>query len=445
MKFLLCAVACTLLAAAPADARRTTVIGELKRMEASGAITHDEYVSHRRAYEGARAFARRLKGARRVNMSGAIRAVEGIAARGALTVSRLAPLWLTLRRNREYWASQPLPANGQRFSFPGSELVWQFFPGQGWHLHPLANFAKLNALWQGRIYDDRLAVLLDELLPLAADRAGGLAWEYYFAFNGGRAPWVSALAQATALQALARAGIRLQRKEEVLAIAREGVRLFQTAPPSGVRKRVDGGAHYLLYSFRPRLYVLNGFVQSLVGLHDFGKYDNNDVVRALVADGDAAARREVRAHDTGFWSLYSRGEITRESDLHYHRLVRGFLAGLCERIPESVYCEAHQAFGDYLVEKPVLELRTERVRAGTTASLRFRLSKISRVTVRVARGSKLVHQWSGVLRYGARSVAWRVPRKAGDHSWRVTATDLAGNTGSAGAELEVLKARKRRG
>jgi hypothetical protein len=40
----------------------------------------------------------------------------------------------------------------------------------------LGNFGKLNGLWGSRD-NDRLAVMLDELLPLAAERAGGLAWE----------------------------------------------------------------------------------------------------------------------------------------------------------------------------------------------------------------------------------------------------------------------------
>ena len=34
---------------------------------------------------------------------------------------------------------------------------------------------------------------------------GGLAWEYYFAFGGGRAPWTSGMAQSVAAQAFARA------------------------------------------------------------------------------------------------------------------------------------------------------------------------------------------------------------------------------------------------
>ena len=143
-------------------------------------------------------------------MRGVLAAVEGIAARRQLTPSRLTPLWLTLQRNLEWWTTGPLLASGRRVEFQGSELVWQYYPGQGLQLQMLGNFGKLNGLWGTRA-NARLAVMLDELLPLAAERAGGLAWEYYFTFGGGRPPWVSGLAQGTAVQALARAATRLRR------------------------------------------------------------------------------------------------------------------------------------------------------------------------------------------------------------------------------------------
>ena len=123
--------------------------------------------------------------------------VEGIAARRQLTPSRLHPLWLTIERNLEWWRTGPLLASGRRVEFEGSELVWQYYPGSGLQLQMLGNFGKLNGLWGSR-ENARLGVMVDELLLLAAERAGGLAWEYYFGLGGGKQPMVSGLAQGTA-------------------------------------------------------------------------------------------------------------------------------------------------------------------------------------------------------------------------------------------------------
>ena len=93
-------------------------------------------------------------------------------------------------------------------------------------------------------------MLLDELLARAAPRAGGVAWEYYFAFGGGRPPWVSGLAQGTGIQSMARAA-GMGREDEVLPIARAALGVFKPPTPEGVRVPTADGAEYALYSFAP--------------------------------------------------------------------------------------------------------------------------------------------------------------------------------------------------
>jgi hypothetical protein len=426
-------------------ARRKTVTSELKRMRAAGAIDDAAYAARRAAYDDARRFAKRLPAGRRKNdMNAVIRLLDSLAARNGLTVSRLAPLFLTLERNREWWSEGPLLASGQRVSFEASEVVWQYVPGQGLAIHPLANFGKLNALWRAKSSNDRLAVLLDELLALPAQRGGGLAWEYYFAFGGGAPPWVSGLAQGTALQALARAGIRLDRKDEVLAIARQGLAMFREPPPTGIRVAAGGGVHYLQYSFDRNLFIFNGFTQALVGLSDFAAYADDDEARQLFAAGERAARTELPGSDTGAWSLYSRGSSTHESSLEYHKLYLGFLWNLCDRSYEPVYCDTAERFESYLAEEPQVRLLSRRLRGGTTSSLRLRLSKVSRVGVRVMRGDAVQLSTAMTMGYGSRSFTWAVPRRPGIYDVRLTAVDLAGNTSVVVGDVEVLKPRRKK-
>jgi hypothetical protein len=431
-----------------------TVLTELARMRDAGLITPEDHDARRAAWNDARRFTKKLKGARRNEMRGVIKILQGIAARGALTPTRLPSLFQNLAANRRWWSEGPLLRAGARVSLEGSELIYQYFPGQGIQFHPLANFGKLNALWRLRAGDSdaRMQRHYEELVGLRAERAGGIAWEYDFWFGGGAPPWVSGMAQGTAIQAIARTGQRLERivgqpgrKAEGATIAKAALGIFRTAPPEGVRKPIGSGVHYLLYSHSPRLYVINGFLQSLVGLYDYAQVSGDPEGAALFADGERRAREELPLYDTGAWSLYSRGSARSESSLSYHTLTRDFLDSLCDRLKDDpLYCSTETAFTAYLSQPPELLPLTDSVRGGTLAKLRFDLSKISRVAVRVTRGTRTVFLRSALtFGRGTPAVTWAVPRRAGTYAWAVTATDLAGNTATATAKLRVLKPRKR--
>ena len=150
--------------------------------------------------------------------------------------------------------------------------------------------------------------------------------------------------------------------------------------------------------------------------------------------------------DTGAWSLYSRGDSTRESDLSYHKLLRDFMKGLCDRTQDAVFCGAEANYDRYLVEKPRLAVVSTRIRGGQAGPLKFTLSKISRVGVRVtnADGTPVLVRQVGVLGFGRRSILWTPPRHSCACTVTLSAVDLAGNTGSAIGPIEVLRAKKKR-
>ncbi|HUR87095.1 MAG TPA: D-glucuronyl C5-epimerase family protein, partial [Solirubrobacteraceae bacterium] len=387
-----------------ADAPKRTVAGELAALLAAGVIDQPTHDGFRRIYVDARATRSRLTGARRVALSAVLRNLEAIAAAGELVVSRLPALFQTVARNRQWWSNGPLLRHGRRVSFEGSRLVWQFYSGEGLQIQWLGTFGKANGLWQGLKYDPQLRELLDEALTLAAQRAGGIAFEYLFRFDGGRPPWVSGLAQGTAVQALARAAVRLG-EPRYFEAARAGLGIFREPPPAGVRVATPAGAHYLIYSFAPGLRVLNAFTQSLNGLNDFAVLANDVEGRALFAAGEAQLRAELPAYDTGGWSRYS---LARDADLHYHKLSRDFLRNLCRRLTENLaraqvttaaqtggtratpvpgaappppppdpapYCGTAQRFTSYLAQAPRLALVTSRARAGKPISVRLDLDK----------------------------------------------------------------------
>jgi hypothetical protein len=75
-----------------------------------------------------------------------------------------------------------------------------------------------------------------------------------------------------------------------------------------------------------------------------------------------------------------------------------------------------------------------------TGRLRFTLSKISRVSVTVSRGTRTVATLNvGTLARGTKSLAWPAPKQTGTYTVTVRATDLAGNPGSATGTVTVAR------
>ncbi len=404
----------------------------LRRLASAGAIGPEERAERLASYQAAIDARRRLAGTRQRELSAVIAITEALASRGELTASRLAAVFLNLDRNREWWTEGRLLANGERVTFKGSRLIFQYYAGQGIQLQPLANFGRANGLAEGG-YLPNAASLLDELVPLASDRRGRLAWEYFFSFGGGRPPWTSAMSQGTAIQALARVGTKLG-DPAYLDVARRALAIFDLDAPAGVRVRTAVGAHYLLYSFAPGYRVLNGFLQSITGLYDLADLAGNARARRLFDAGDREARLEVPGYDTGAWSMYDRVD---ESNLSYHQLVTGFLGNLCQRTRAAVYCRTARRFAADLVQPPRLAVLTARVPPGAVALVRFSVSKISSVRMTAERAGSTAVITAATVARGRHAYAWRTPAGGGTFTVRLAATDLAGNRGTASRAVRV--------
>jgi D-glucuronyl C5-epimerase C-terminus len=432
----LLAAAIAVLLPAPAKAA-TTVPAALDALLASGAIDQPQHDAWAQSFDDAKKTLKKLHGTRRRQLDAVLDNTRALAAGGLLTAPRAPLAFLTLQRNRAWWAGGPLLRYGQRVSFAGSQLVWQYYPGQGIQVQWLGTFGRANGLWQAKTRDAQLRALLDEASRLAVPRAGGIAWESMFSFDGGRPPWVSGLTQGTAIQAYSRAAVRLQ-LPPYFEIARAGLGVFRTPPPEGVRVATPVGAYYLQYSFNAGLHILNGFVQSLNGLFDFGALANDAEGRALFAAGEAQARVEVPAFDTGAWSLYQPGQ---ESDLGYHKLLRDFLDGLCARVPDpAIYCTEAAKFTAYLRQPPVLALKSTTARLRKPSRVTFTVNKVSTVSVTLVRAGKPVFSQTARFGYGRHAFAFR-PRRRGALTVRLRAVDLAGNVGAVAGTIAVRKAK----
>jgi len=421
---------------AQAHPKQRTVRSELARLYRVHAITRAAFRGYGASFNAALAAERRLRGTRAAELTAITENLHQIAADGSLTASRLPALFDTLDRNRQWWTTGPLLSSGQRVEFAGSQLVWEYYPGQGIELQVLGSFGKADGLYSAGPADyPELGELLSEMIPLAAQRGGGLTWEYYFNFDGGSPPWTSAMSQATGLEALTRA-YEAFGNANYLRIASRALPIFTVGPPVGVNIKTALGTRYLQYSFAPGAAILNAFLQTLIGLYDFARVSGNPLAARLFAAGDAEARAEVPHYDTGAWSLYQPGI---EDTLDYHTLVTGFLQQLCERTDAAVYCTTADHFEAYLKTPPVLQLLTARARARKPTTIQFRLSKYSHVGIVITQGNQATFSTSADFPYGVDAFSIPPLTAPGLYTIHLAGTDLAGNFARIQGTLQVSR------
>jgi hypothetical protein len=432
-------------------ARRVTVTAALQRLQHSGTITETAYRQYQGAFSAAKMSLRKLSGTRAAELGAVVANVEAMATKGLLTASRLPVVFLTLERNRQWWTTERLLGGNQRVSFTGSKLVWEYYAGQGVEIQWLATFGKANGYFFTH-ETTALKELLNEAIPLATQRAGGIAWEYLFQFDGGAPPWTSGLSQGTALQVLARAWSRTH-EPQYLTAAQQALGIFKAGPSAGVRVATPAGAHYLEYTYAPSERILNGFVQSLVGLYEYAKLTGDPAGQQLFEAGDAEARAEVPHYDTGAWSKYDQSS---ESDLNYHELLAEFLEHLCEKtgkgepltpttgqIPgDEIYCATAKSFREDEKTPPAIELLTQSVRTNERAGVQLKLSKISSVSMTIKLGEKTVWTNDVTVEGGRPRLLWVTPAKAGAYSVVLKAKDLAGNEEVTSGSIMVKPASK---
>ena len=437
------------LSAAASARRSDPVRAAIRRALAAGQIEPAEASRYRKTYSRALSLRNRLGLTGRRELGYVVDTLRRLAGAGRLSAGRMPAMFLLLQRNREWWGSKGAPGSGARVRFGKTRLIFQYYPGHGLQIQPLANFGTANGYWYSK-KDTSLRALVDELLAIRVARGSFTTWEYYFHFGGGAPPWMSGMAQATAVQALTRAGTRLG-DASLLSVAREGLGAFEQRTPVGARVPAGSGAWYALYSFSPGLEVLNGMLQSLIGLQTYATLTGDPRGAALFEQGDRIARARIGAYDTGAWSLYSRSGARpgAEANLNYHTLNRDFARRLCRLTSADAYCTAADNFSRYLREDPQLTPfgpKPAPARAGRGVRFHFNLSKVGRAGITVSAGGRTYLSTSAGFSRGSRYFRWVPPRLKSERSYdyRLFARDLAGNTRSESGTLRVKPVAPRR-
>jgi hypothetical protein len=333
---------------------------------------------------------------------------EAAAFREPLTLPRTLELYGALRANDDYFSRHWAPAD--KTDVVGADgVVYRYFAGSCFRFHPLANFGVLNArIASGDV--DGTRELADALVERGVyQRGGGIGWEYDFDFGGGRAPWLSGMAQAVAAQAFAGAAALVT--DRSAAYLREATAAYRIIPRS-LLTSVPAGPWIRLYAFN-RLPVLNAQLQAAISLGAYATATGDTAAASLTTRMRNAAAATLPRFDTGYWSDYSLAGDP--SPVDYHLFVVSLLRKLAPT--DARFADAAKRFAGYEKQPPAFKLDNAGV-----GQVRFWLSKPATVTVTTGAGPTKRVSFDG----GWHTLAWQ-PKGAGVFPVHVDAADWLGN------------------
>ena len=388
------------------------VLGAIARQEAKGKLSPADATRYRATVNRAALLIGHLPASRSAPLESQLAQAAEIAPK--LTAPRALAVFGQLTANNDWFARHEPPAP-QTDITDADGIVYRYFPGRGFEFHPLASFAALNAAAASKnaAVAGRLATALVERGVPAA--GGGVGWEYYFDYAGGRAPWLSGFAQAVAAQAFARAAaVDTLDAPALQAAARSAYR----AIPGRLDSNTRFGPWIKLYSFN-RAVVLNAQLQSGISLANYAKLSSDSQAATLAASMKQAAARALPSFNSGFWSFYQLPD--EPSPQSYQEYVIQLLQSLSKS--DLRFAAAATEFAGFESQPPAFKL------AGSApGSVSFWVSKPSSVRVE-ALGGERAFSVSG----GWHTVSWALPSRAGIFPVTIHATDWAGNDASVAA------------
>jgi hypothetical protein len=402
----------------PAPARTTlpeqsAVLAGIHHAVVKGWIDRPSAARYRKVVNRAAALIKHLPQSRRLPLAANLGQVAALSRR--LKEPRALALFGQLAANNAYLARRRPPPTGTDITDEDG-VVYRYFAGLGFEFHPLANFGALNAVVSaGNVAAARR--LADALVAREVPQiGGGVGWEYYFDYSGGKAPWVSGMAQAVAAQALAGAS---QLVEGGSGRYMAAARLAFGAIPGRLVIRRSAGSWIKLYGFS-RVVVLNAQLQSIVSLKAYADASTDAKASNLATGMERAALAELHSFDGGYWTYYSLPRTP--SPLSYQTYVVRLLRKLAPDDPR--FDSAASRFAAYAKQPPAFK-----VASSGSGTVVFWLSKPSSVEARSTAGAtKRLTLYSGW-----HTLSWKTPKKAGTYSVNLTARDWAGNTASIAA------------
>ena len=390
----------------------------IKRAVAKGWVTPTDAARYRNTVNRAAALIGRLPRSRSAPLAANLHQVAQVATK--LTDARARAVLGQLAVNNTYFVRHGPPV--RRIDITDADgVVYRYMSGLGFEFHPLANFGALNAkVANGSV--ESVQRLAEALAARAVNEPdGGLGWEYYFNYAGGRAPWLSGMAQAVAAQALTGAANVVEADAATFTGTARGA--YRTIASQLLIRR-SAGPWIKLYGFN-RTVVLNAQLQSLLSLRDYANATVDGDAATLSTAMERAVATDLHRFDTGYWTYYSlpRNPSSLDYQGYVVRLLRKLNSG------DARLASAANRFAGYAKQPPAFEIAT-----GKLGAVRFWLSKPASVEMRSSAGSR-----KRLTLYGGwYNLGWKLPRRVGAYSVLVQARDWAGNSASF-SDLPIVR------
>lgn len=175
---------------------------------------------------------------------------------------------------------------------------------------------------EDKSYYEKAKLQADYLLDVQDKATGDFYYNFDFKVGGTNqtmhAPWTSAMAQGQVISLLSRI-YHISNDERYLKAAEMAMKpLTVDVKDGGLRADFFGYTYYEEYPTIPASYTLNGFMFTLIGLHDLYSVTENEKAKKLYDDGIKTLEFCLPFYDSTGISLYHLGHLTDQKlPLHY--------------------------------------------------------------------------------------------------------------------------------
>ncbi len=424
------AVAASLVLAAPAStaaAAPTTRALTLNAALAKAGVPAAERLTYRRSVAAARRLARARGGQTGREIRRVVNSAIRIARQPDFDAATASVVFREVQANVDYLSTRSLPSSGTRVRIDG--VVYERYWNQGLRIQPLGTYWSILEPGAGIKADGGIGPALEKAQAIAVPRGEALTLPYLFTWMGKAPTWRSAMAEGLA----AGAAVRTWERSDDERYLDWAIGFGNAAVSLGIPTD-DGGLWYPLYDFAPSFRVLNGHVQTVLGLGSLTEATGDEGFDDAFERGVQATRAVLPTFDTGGWARYAPGQ---DAPVKYMTLQARQMKLLGAMTGDEVFTRMGERWTEDLKRAPVVTgprkaLRVKRPRGARRAPVaRVRVVRDKPITLRVAaftpRGKRLTTYRTYRLSSGRSTLRIPLKRRLGKVQLRATATDWAGN------------------